>query len=77
MIRLQWFVCDRGVIHVRHVYVAMWNGMLVVLRPRAVDDDCLGDGVCTDPQCRRHGMREFRQSVGDKWRLQASKADLN
>jgi hypothetical protein len=59
MIRLQWFVCTRGVIHVRVAYVIVWNGVLVVLRPR--------------PE-REH---EFRTPTLDKWRLQASKADLN
>lgn len=36
MIRVQWFVCNAGVIHVRRAYVVMWNGMLVVLSPEAL-----------------------------------------
>lgn len=36
MIRVQWFVCAGGVIHVRKVYVVMWEGMLVVLSPSAL-----------------------------------------
>lgn len=36
MIRVQWFVCSAGVVHVRHAYVVMWNGALVVLSPAAL-----------------------------------------
>lgn len=64
MIRVQWFVCDRGVIHVRTAYVINYYGRWIVLQVRPVEP-------------RRQARHEFRTRTLDKWRAQAAKADLN